>query len=70
MFQINSLGVAIPDTFLQRHISHYWAAVQQSYYDSLGVDNTDLKWATQLLLKLFNTSWDMWELRKGINTKP
>jgi cation diffusion facilitator CzcD-associated flavoprotein CzcO len=55
--------------FIHGHISHYWAAVQQSYYDSLEVDNTGSKWATQLLLKLFNTSWDMWEHRNGIKHK-
>jgi hypothetical protein len=55
--------------FLLGHLSHYWQAIQHDYFVSLGLRNTGAKWAAQLIIKLFNTSWDMWEHRNGIKHK-
>lgn len=52
--------------FLMGHISYYWIGTQQAYYTRLEVKNTGRQWAKQLIIKLFNTSWDMWEHRNGI----
>ena len=52
--------------FMMGHISHHWIGTQQAYYDSLSVQHTGRQWAKQLIIKLFNTSWDMWEHRNGI----
>jgi hypothetical protein len=48
------------------HVSNSWRDVQQAYYTSLGLDNTGKQWVKQLILQLFNISWDMWEHRNGI----
>ena len=52
--------------FIHGHISYYWMGIQQAYYTSLALDNTGKQWTKQLLQKLFNVSWDMWEHRNGI----
>jgi hypothetical protein len=51
------------------HVANQWHAVQQAYYTSLGLDNTGRQWVRQLILQLFNISWDMWEHRNGIKYK-
>jgi hypothetical protein len=51
--------------FLLGHLLHYWQAIQHDYFVSLGLRNTGVKWTAQLIIKLFNTSWDMWEHRNG-----
>jgi hypothetical protein len=57
--------------FLLGHLSHYWQAIQHDYFVSLGLlmRNTGAKWTAQLIINLFNTSWDMWEHRNGIKHK-
>jgi hypothetical protein len=52
--------------FLLGHVSNHWKAVQQACYTSLGLDNTGKQWVRQLILQLFNISWDMWEHLNGI----
>ena len=44
----------------------HWQGVQQAYHNSLNLDNTGKQWVKQLILQLFNISWDMWEDRNGI----
>lgn len=55
--------------FLLGHVSYHWQGVQQDYYNSLALDNTGKQWVRQLILQLFNISWDMWEHRNGIKHK-
>jgi hypothetical protein len=55
--------------FLLGHVANQWHAVQQAYYTSLCLDNTGRQWVRQLILQLFNISWDMWEHRNGIKYK-
>jgi hypothetical protein len=46
-----------------------WAAIQQAYYDFLGKRHTGRRWASQLIRRLWTTSWDLWRHRmKIINT--
>ena len=52
--------------FLLGHVSIHWRSVQQAYYTWIGHRNTGKKWVKQLILQLFNISWDMWEHRNGI----
>jgi hypothetical protein len=47
--------------FLMGHISNYWSDAQQAYYTKLALDNTGKQWVKQLILQLFNISWDMWD---------
>lgn len=52
--------------FLLGHVSNHWRGVQQAYYDRLSLDNTGKQWVKQLIVQLFNISWDLWEHRNGI----
>lgn len=52
--------------FLLGHVSNSWHEVQQAYYTSLNLDNTGKQWVRQLIIQLFNISWDMWEHRNAI----
>ena len=42
-----------------------WAAKQREYYTWLQKRNTGKRWATTLIKKLWEISWDMWEHRNG-----
>jgi hypothetical protein len=42
-----------------------WAAKQQAYYDWLNRRNTGKRWITNLIKKLWEISWNMWEQRNG-----
>lgn len=55
--------------FLMGHVSNHWKGVQQDYYNSLALDNTGKQWVKQLILQLFNISWDMWDHRNNIKHK-
>jgi tRNA A37 N6-isopentenylltransferase MiaA len=46
-------------------ILHEWAAKQQEYYDWLQCRNTGKRWLTNLIKKLWEISWNMWEQRNG-----
>ncbi len=52
--------------FLMGCISLHWKAVQQRYYEWLGNRNTGKKWATALIQKVWDVSWDMWDHRNDV----
>ena len=52
--------------FLMGRISLHWKAVQQRYYEWLGKRNTGKKWATALIQKVWDVSWDMWDHRNDV----
>ena len=47
-------------------MSNHWQGVQQKYYEWISRRNTGRQWVQQLILQLFNVSWDLWEHRNGI----
>jgi hypothetical protein len=47
-------------------ISLQWKEVQQRYYEWLGRRNTGKKWATALIQKVWEVSWDMWDHRNEV----
>ncbi len=51
--------------FMEGGILHEWAAKQQEYYDWLQCRNTGKRWLTNLIKKLWEISWNMWEQRNG-----
>jgi hypothetical protein len=52
--------------FLMGRIGLQWKAVQQRYYEWLGRRNTGRKWATALIQKVWEVSWDMWDHRNEV----
>jgi hypothetical protein len=52
--------------FLMGRISLQWKEVQQRYYEWLGRRNTGKKWATALIQKVWEVSWDMWDHRNDV----
>jgi hypothetical protein len=52
--------------FLMGRISLQWKEVQQRYYEWLGKRNTGKKWATALIQKVWEVSWDMWDHRNDV----
>jgi hypothetical protein len=50
-------------------VSLQWKAVQQRYYEWLGRRNTGKKWATVLIQKVWEVSWDMWDHRNDVRLK-
>lgn len=52
--------------FLMGRISLQWREVQQRYYEWLGHRNTGRKWATALIKKVWEVSWDMWDHRNEV----
>ena len=56
--------------FLEGCIVKNWAAKQQEYYTWLKRRNTGKRWATTLIKKMWEISWNMWEQRNGELTNP
>jgi hypothetical protein len=52
--------------FLMGRISIQWKEVQHRYYQWLGKRNTGRKWATALIKKVWEVSWDMWDHRNKV----
>jgi hypothetical protein len=51
--------------FLEGGVLQGWAAKQQEYFEWLQRRNTGKRWITQLIKKLWEISWNMWEQRNG-----
>jgi hypothetical protein len=43
-----------------------WVFHQHTHYRCLGQRKQGRRWATQLILKLFDIAWDLWEHRNGL----
>jgi hypothetical protein len=56
--------------FLEGGVLHAWAAKQQEYYNQIKRRNTDKRWITTLIKKLWEISWNMWEQRNGEVNNP
>jgi hypothetical protein len=56
--------------FLEGAVLKEWAAKQQEYYNWLQRRNTGKRWITQLIAKLWEISWNMWEQRNGESKNP
>jgi len=55
---------------LGRHAKHF-ADIQQRHFESLGKQNTGLRWASALILKTYDVAWDMWQHRNSVlHNKP
>ena len=51
--------------FFEGYLACDWAATQQTYYDWVGSRRTGRRWATEIIKKLWNIAWDLWEHRNG-----
>jgi hypothetical protein len=49
--------------FLEGGVLQEWAGKQQEYYTWLKKKNTGRRWTTNLIQKMWEISWDMWEHR-------
>jgi hypothetical protein len=47
-----------------------WMAIHQAYYDYLEKRHTGRHWASQLIRRLWTTSWDLWKHRMKILRTP
>jgi hypothetical protein len=52
--------------FLEGWTSFEWEHAQQAYYEFLNIYRTGRRWATELIKKLWQVAWDLWEHRNGI----
>ena len=53
-------------SFLFGFISSQWQLIQQRHYAMIGSRRTGLRWASLLIQKLWEVSWDQWNHRNGI----
>ena len=51
--------------FFEGYLACDWAATQHTYYEWAGSRRTGRRWATEILKKLWNIAWDLWEHRNG-----
>jgi hypothetical protein len=63
MFEQNTIGWY---NFLMGRISVRWQHVQQQYFEWLKRRNTGKAWATALLKKVWEVSWDLWDHRNEV----
>jgi hypothetical protein len=54
------------DIFLEGTLPVEWALCQQQFFTSTGSTNSGKRWLVQLILKLWNIAWDLWEHRNNI----
>jgi len=54
------------DRFFEGWWSEKWASIQQQYYNLGKSTRTGRRWATAIVMKLWNIAWDLWEHRNGI----
>ena len=43
-----------------------WARAQEDYYRWLGIRRTGERWVSEVIKKLWNISWDLWQDRNDI----
>ncbi len=54
------------DHFVEGFLPVQWLDAQQQHYLSLNRLESGKRWATELILKLWNVAWDLWEHRNNI----
>ena len=54
------------DAFMQGKLSLEWADQQTLYFQSLGLRRTGKRWVIELIKKLWNVSWTMWDHRNNV----
>jgi hypothetical protein len=52
--------------FFEGCIAIEWAGVQEAHFVWLGRRNTGKRWATSLIVKLWEVAWDLWDHRNQI----
>jgi hypothetical protein len=52
--------------FFEGCIAVEWSGVQEAHYLWLGHRNTGKRWATSLIVKLWEIAWDLWDHRNQI----
>jgi hypothetical protein len=52
--------------FFEGCIAVEWSGVQEAHYLWLGRRNTGKRWATSLIVKLWEIAWDLWDHRNQI----
>jgi hypothetical protein len=51
---------------LEGRMSYEWEACQQAYLTFIRSRRTGKRWSTQIIKKLWEIAWDLWEHRNGI----
>jgi hypothetical protein len=52
--------------FFEGCIAVGWTGIQEAHFLWLGLRNTGKRWATSLVVKLWEVTWDMWDHRNQI----
>jgi hypothetical protein len=50
--------------FFEGCIAVEWSGVQEAHFLWLGCRNTGKRWATSLIVKLWEIAWDLWDHHK------
>jgi len=59
-------GILGWDVALDGWLSIEWRAQQETYWSSWQWKKSSKRWVSELIKKLWNVSWDMWDHRNGI----
>jgi hypothetical protein len=51
---------------LEGRLSFEWEACQQAYLTFIRSKRSSKRWITQLIIRLWDTAWDLWDHRNGI----
>jgi hypothetical protein len=54
------------DKFMFGNISVLWQEIQAQYFREKGKQNSDLRWKSALIQKIWQVTWDQWEHRNAI----
>ena len=52
--------------FFEGCIAVEWASVQEAHFIGLGQRNTIKRWATSLVVQLWEAAWDLWDHRNQV----
>ena len=55
-----------PNAFTEGLIGKKWIKAQEAHLTRIGSKRNPSRWATALIRKLWEVSWDMWESRNGV----
>ena len=51
--------------FVEGFVGTEWEGIQERYLEQIGSRKSPSRWVTELIRKLWNVSWDMWDSRNG-----
>ena len=54
-------------SFFEGCIATEWTKIQEAYYKRIGSRKSGRRWTIELIKKLFNVAWDLWDHRNDVN---